>query len=62
MEDTQEMKNRLDFMKSTDLKECGLYPVFDNEFEILSLKKDNDRLVVDMNEHIGKQCDDLKEL
>lgn len=59
VEDTQEMKNRLDFMKSTDLKECGLYPVFDNEFEILSLKKDNDRLVVDMNEHIGKQCDDL---
>lgn len=59
VEDTQEMKNRLDFMKSTDLKEYGLYPVFDSEFEILSLKKDNDRLVVDMNEHIGKQCDDL---
>lgn len=59
VEDIQEMKNRLDFMKSTDLKECGLYPVFDSEFEILSLKKDNDRLVVDMNEHIGKQCDDL---
>ena len=59
VEDTQEMKNRLDFMKSIDLKEYGLYPVFDSEFEILSLKKDNDRLVVDMNEHIGKQCDDL---
>lgn len=59
VEETQEMKNRLDFMKSTDLKEYGLYPVFDSEFEVLSLKKDKDRLVVDMNEHIGKQSDDL---
>lgn len=59
VEDTQEMKNRLDFMKSTNLKEYGLYPVLDSEFEILSLKKDNDRLIVDMNDHIGNQCDDL---
>ena len=55
----QEVKNRIDFMKSNELTKYGLYPVLNQDLEVLSVSLNNKVMVLNVNDHLDANNDDM---
>lgn len=55
----QEVKNRINFMKSNELTKYGLYPVLNQDLEVLSVSLNNKVMVLNVNDHLDANNDDM---
>lgn len=55
----QEVKNRIDFMKSNELTKYGLYPVLNQDLEVLSVSLNDKVMVLNVNDHLDANNDDM---
>ena len=55
----QEVRNRINLMKSDELKRYGLYPVLSKDLEVLSVGLENKVLTLNLNDQIVANKDDM---
>lgn len=55
----QEIRNRIDIMKSNELTQYGLYPVLNSDLEVLSVNLENQILTLNVNDQIVANNDDM---
>lgn len=55
----QEVRNRINLMKSDELKRYGLYPVLSKDLEVLSVVLENKVLTLNLNDQIVANKDDM---
>ncbi len=56
----KEIRNRLELMKSKELSSYGLYPVFHEDLELLSIDLKNNILTLNFNDELYTNRDDMK--
>lgn len=59
VEREQEVRNRIDLMKSDELSRYGLYPILSKDLEVLSVKLNNKVLTLNLNNQIVANKDDM---
>lgn len=58
----QEVRNRIELMKSKDFTTYGLYPVLDSKLEVLSVQEENGTMILNVNDQFNLKKQDMSVL